>query len=103
MFSFQKSQKKQRKVSVLIGSSIVIESTIIGELSKLFWYKRCENKCIQVSSFSKHQNGTPEIPSLTILKADVSDAGLYFCEAENSSGIGRSEDCMVDIQGGKMR
>ena len=85
-----------------MGTTAVIECIIKEEVSKVTWFKRCDDKCIKLSTPSKFLNGRPEIPSLTILNTDITDKGIYFCEAENSSGMGRSEDCQVDIQGGKI-
>ncbi|CAC5420259.1 unnamed protein product [Mytilus coruscus] len=73
--------------SITMGCNITSESSAISEVSWYFHsngrYHRLEPLC----NTGKYSKPTPENPSLTIEKLDLSDVGPYMCSATNGDGL----------------
>ncbi|GFO02843.1 hemicentin 1 [Plakobranchus ocellatus] len=60
----------------------------------LFWTKRGVGPIVSSGS-NKYLGGTPANPTLTIINANISDAGEYYCTVSNSQGT--TESPAVDL------
>nr|KAG5708648.1 hypothetical protein BaRGS_034865 [Batillaria attramentaria] len=72
-----------RNYSVRVDAKVVIRCVVEPVVNSVTWYK--DNYVIQPSR--RFEGGTPDNPSLTIVRVRKGDAGQYVCGASNSLGV----------------
>ncbi|KAK7499828.1 hypothetical protein BaRGS_00008919, partial [Batillaria attramentaria] len=82
-----------RDYSVLVDAKVVIRCVVEPVVNSVTWYK--DNYVIQPSR--RFEGGTPDNPSLTIVRVQKGDAGQYVCGASNSLGSGKSGISYVSV------
>ncbi|XP_071271067.1 sialic acid-binding Ig-like lectin 13 [Salvelinus alpinus] len=77
---------------VLVGScvNLTCSSTANPPVTNFTWFQICGGKTTQVASGQSYS-----------LNVTVVDGGLYFCEARNSHGCGKSKEVQLAIKGQK--
>jgi hypothetical protein len=75
---------------VSVGScvNLTCSSTANPPVINFTWFQICGNKPTQVASGQSYT-----------LNVTVGDGGLYFCEARNSHGCGKSKEVQLAIKG----
>lgn len=89
---------------VVYGQNITLECNVtsIPVNTNVYWQKIKDGTVTNITSFNHNVNGVTVIePSLTILKAAMSDSGMYACHAENLIGTGQSNFTNLTVVGGK--
>ncbi|XP_071166138.1 hemicentin-1-like [Mytilus edulis] len=89
---------------VQVGNSITIGCTVTANpaVTSVYWTRDINGQSTIIgpsSNPSKYGGSTTVTPSLTILNADISDAGNYQCFAINNIGTGSSQQALLDVQG----
>ncbi|XP_071270369.1 myelin-associated glycoprotein-like isoform X3 [Salvelinus alpinus] len=76
---------------VLVGSCVILtcSSTANPPVTSFTWFQICGGKPTQVASGQSYS-----------LNVTVGDGGLYYCEARNSHGCGKSREVQLAIKGG---
>nr|XP_029507093.1 myelin-associated glycoprotein-like [Oncorhynchus nerka] len=76
--------------SVSVGScvNLTCSSTANPPVTNFTWFQISEGKRTQVASGQSYT-----------LNVTVGDGGLYYCEARNSQGCGKSNEVQLDIKG----
>ena len=92
---------------VQVGNSITIGCTVTANpaVTSVYWTRDINGQSTIIgpsSNPSKYGGSTTVTPSLTILNADISDAGNYQCFATNNIGTGSSQQALLDVQGCKI-
>lgn len=69
----------------------------------MYWLKTFNDITKNVTSQSQRiHGGTIAVPSLTILKTETNDSGLYACYATNLIGTGQSQYINLTVDGSKL-
>ncbi|VDI46423.1 Hypothetical predicted protein [Mytilus galloprovincialis] len=95
---------QQPTYSVSTGSSLTLVCTVTSTftVNDVYWQKNVSGSTTQIRSTTntnKYSGSTTSTPSLTILNADQSDAGVYTCFATNSVGTGQSKTTTLTVTG----
>ena len=93
--------------TVTTGQSITLACTVTSatQVGSVFWQINFGGQITTINSntnTNKYSGSTVTTPSLTILNADNSDAGVYTCFATNSAGTGQSGTTTLTVTGSKL-
>ncbi|CAC5425551.1 unnamed protein product [Mytilus coruscus] len=82
------SQSKPTVCNVLEGNDILMEPCWGGQLKlqAVTWFKGSNNRIMLNPSNKQYIGGATDVPSLTIKKTTLEDAGEYFCIQLNDNG-----------------
>ncbi|KAG8136597.1 hypothetical protein E2320_005162, partial [Naja naja] len=83
------------KVEVSVGVSKFFTCTVIGEPENIDWYNPQGEKIISNQRVVVQKEGVRS--RLTIYNANVEDAGIYRCQATDSSGFSQEATVVVEI------
>ncbi|XP_034301112.2 immunoglobulin superfamily member 10 isoform X1 [Magallana gigas] len=99
--------------NVTLGSSVLVYSgstatlncyvTSLTTVSSIIWLyqKNGVTSVINTGDTSKYSGGTVGTPSLSVKNVQVTDVGNYRCQAQNTAGIGQSEQMIyLDLRQG---
>ncbi|VDI13642.1 Hypothetical predicted protein, partial [Mytilus galloprovincialis] len=87
---------------VVYGQTITLECNVtsIPVNINVYWQRIKDDTVTNITSGNLNVNGiTMKHPSLTILKATMTDSGMYACHAENLIGIGHSDFTNLTVVG----
>ncbi|CAC5368999.1 HMCN [Mytilus coruscus] len=87
---------------VVYGQTITLECNVtsIPVNTNVYWQKIKDGTVTNITSFNLNVNGVTTMePSLTILKATMTDSGMYACHAENLIGTGQSDFTNLTVVG----
>lgn len=88
----------------MYGHTITLECNVtsIPVNTNVYWQRTTDGTVTNITSFDLNVNGVTVMePSLTILKATVTDSGMYTCNAENLIGTGQSDTTNLTVVGGE--
>lgn len=86
------------------GGNITIECNItaVPRVTNVYWQKQTDDSTTNITSIDQRVAGVSNtVPSLTLIKTQTADSGLYKCYAENLLGYGYSQNTNLSVFGSK--